>query len=106
MEKLALSSHHEFCLCAPTGNCPHYGETKSVANMAHYRKLCALKNKRQYTSKEEEKAPQCEIRENEKKGIMIKCACCNEPKSKANISKHKRACKRTKKLTLGGVIGW
>jgi len=64
--------------------------------MARHRKSCALKNERQYTLKEEEKAAQRKIRENEKKGIMIKCEHCSEPQSKTNISKHQRACKRTK----------
>ena len=63
--------------------------------MARHRKSCALKNERQYTLKEEVKAAQRKIRENENKGIMINCEHCNEPKSKTNISRHKRACKRT-----------
>ena len=67
-----------------------------MANMTRHRKSCALKNERQYTLKEEEKAAQCKIRENENKGIMIKCEHCNELKSKINISRHKRTCKRTK----------
>jgi len=46
--------------------------------------------------KEEEKAAQRKIRENEKKGIMIKCEHYNESKTKANISRHKRACRRIK----------
>ena len=37
-----------------------------------------------------------EIIENEKKGTMIQCEHCNERQSKGNISRHKRACKRTK----------
>ena len=67
-----------------------------MANMARYRKSCALKNERQYTLMEEEKAAQRKIRENENKGIMIKCEHCDEPKSKTNISRHKKTCKRTK----------
>ena len=67
-----------------------------MANMARHRKSCALKNERQYTLKEEERVVQREIIENEKKGTMIQCEHCNEPQSKGNISRHKRACKRTK----------
>ena len=93
---ISLCSHHKLCTGAPKGICPHCGEKKSVANMARRRKSCALKNERQYTLKEEEIAAQRKIRENENKGIMIKCEHCDEPKSKTNISRHKRACKRTK----------
>ena len=64
--------------------------------MAHYEKSCALKNERPYTLKEGEKAPQCEIRANEKKGILIECEHFSVQKLKANISRHKKACKRTK----------
>ena len=64
--------------------------------MARHRKSYALKNERQYTLKEEEKTAQRKIRENENRGIMIICEHCNEPKSKANVGRHKRAWKRTK----------
>ena len=67
-----------------------------MAIMARHRKSCALKNERQYALKEEERVAQREIIENEKKRTMIQCEHCNEPQSKANINRHKRACKRTK----------
>ena len=68
----------------------------SVANMVRHRNSSALTNERQYTLKKQERAAQREIRENEKKGTMMQCEHCNEPQSKGNISRHKRACKRTK----------
>ena len=67
-----------------------------MPNMARHRKLCALKNEKQYSLKEEERVAQCEIRENEKKGTMIQYEHCNETQSAGNIRRHKRACKRTK----------
>ena len=39
-----------------------------MANMAHHRKSCELKNERQYTLKEEERVAQRKIREHEKTG--------------------------------------
>ena len=91
-EKTLISGHQKFSTEAPKGMCPHCAETKSIANMARHRKSCRLRNKRQYTLMEEERAVQKDKRENEIKGDMIMCELCSQPSSRANISRHRRIC--------------
>ena len=76
--KASLCNHYKFCSGAPKGICPHCGEKKSMANIARHRESCALKNERQYALREEEKVSQRKVRENENKGIIIKCEHCNK----------------------------
>ena len=85
--------HQKFCTGAPKGICPHCGEAKSIANMARHRKSCGLRNESQFTLTEEERAVQKEKRENEIKRDLIICELCSQPRSRANVSRHRRICK-------------
>ena len=92
-EKTSISGHQKFCTGAPKGICPHCGEAKSIANMARHRESCGLRNESQFTLTEEERAVQKEKRENEIKGDLIICELCSQPRSRANVSRHRRICK-------------
>ena len=102
-EGTSLTSHQKYCMGAPKGICPYCGERKSVANMARHKRTCAMGNERMYTLNEEQKNTQQEKRENERKGEMIQCELCNDFRSKANISRHRRTCKRRDRR-LDGVF--
>ena len=54
------------------------------------RKSCGFRNERQYILSEEERAAQKEKRENEIKGDLIICKLCSQPRSRANVSRHRR----------------
>ena len=63
--------------------------------MAGHRKSCALIYERKYNLTEEEANIQKEKIKNERNGDTIACEHCNELKSKANINRHRKACKTT-----------
>ena len=92
-EKTSLTGDHKFCTGVPEGIYPYCGETKSVASLAGHRKSCALINERKYNLTEEEANILKEKRKNEWKWDTIACEHCNELKSKANINRHRKACK-------------
>ena len=64
-----------------------------VFGLAHFESTTVVST---YTLTEEEANMQKEKRKNEMRGDTIECEYCNELKSKANINRHRKTCKKTK----------
>ena len=75
-ERASLTSHQKQCMGAPKGICPYCGERESAANMARYKRTCAMGNERMHTLKEEQKNIHQNKRENEKHRELIRCELC------------------------------